>query len=274
MNEQINTVFLTDRYEMFKLLRGNRAIEDGRVAKIMDSIEKVGFINTPIVCNEKFEVIDGQGRLEACKRKKLPVPYIVIPGLGIEECVNMNIYQSTWKMDDYINSGADRGIKAFVRLKEFINRSPYPIAITTWALYQTSMRNLLDVIKAGKLKLTDEQISLGSELIRFYANFDDIPTNKRSVFYAALGRCYMIPEIDNARLIAKVHAFPREFSALAAVTDTMDVIETVYNQHMRAGNHVYIKTLYFQSLGNAGLVSRLAVYTPEKSFNREGEENV
>lgn len=89
--KEINKVFLESNLSKFKLLDGNRSIEESRVNKIIDSIKTVGFINSPIVCNEHYEIIDGQGRLEACKRLGLAIPYIVIDGLGVDECRAMNV---------------------------------------------------------------------------------------------------------------------------------------------------------------------------------------
>lgn len=78
INEKSNTVFRTKKYSQFKRLDSNRTVKTGRVNKIKQSIEKVGYVQSPIIVNEKMEVIDGQGRLEALKQLQIPVDYIVV----------------------------------------------------------------------------------------------------------------------------------------------------------------------------------------------------
>ena len=65
-------MFRTTDYDAFKRVLGNRKVLEDRVSKILASFDKIGYIPVPIIVNEKFEVIDGQGRLEACKRRGLP----------------------------------------------------------------------------------------------------------------------------------------------------------------------------------------------------------
>ena len=109
MTQNINVVTLEHDLSVFKVLDGNRSVNPGRVDKIAQSIQKVGFIQCPIVVNEKMQVIDGQGRLEACKRLGLPIPYIKIKGVGIDECLAMNINQKNWSSEDYIKSMPTEG---------------------------------------------------------------------------------------------------------------------------------------------------------------------
>jgi ParB-like chromosome segregation protein Spo0J len=71
MKERIEKIFETRDYGMFKRLKGNRDITTNRVAIIKASIENIGYISNPIICNENMEIIDGQGRYEACKELEI-----------------------------------------------------------------------------------------------------------------------------------------------------------------------------------------------------------
>ena len=102
-------IYKTGELCKFKRLLGNRDITESRVSAIIDSIEKVGYQPVPILVNEKMEVIDGQGRLEACKRLGLPIYYIVKNGIGIDECMSMNIKMQNWTIYDFIKSRAEQG---------------------------------------------------------------------------------------------------------------------------------------------------------------------
>ena len=64
-------ILRTNKYEIFKELKGNREISPLRITKIINSIKNVGYIINPIIVNEKMEIIDGQGRLEALRILKI-----------------------------------------------------------------------------------------------------------------------------------------------------------------------------------------------------------
>lgn len=272
MKKVINTVYSTNDYSLFKRLDGNRAVSDGRVEKILKSIDAVGFIEAPIICNEKYEIIDGQGRFEACKIRSLPVPFMIIPALGIEACTSMNIYQEKWSITDYINSGADRGIESYVRLKQFLDESPYSLKINIRVLEGVNAYSLRNKIMAGTLELTDAQIAEAKKILNFYRNFDEIPTNNRSSFYSALRWCYSMPEVNKKRLIEKVNSFPRNFMRIANTADAIELIEDVYNNRLR-GERVFIKTLYVKMTeGNKNFVPERIARTKHSGFKRRTEE--
>ena len=104
---------VTNEYDKFKKLKGNRAVTEKRKEKIKNSILKVGYITSPILVNDKYEIIDGQGRFEALKELQLPIEYIIQDNIGITECVAMNIHQTNWSLLDYIQSYADKGIQSY-----------------------------------------------------------------------------------------------------------------------------------------------------------------
>ena len=62
---------------VFKILEGNRNINLLHVERLVKSIEENGFLKMPIIVNKNYEVIDGQHRLEAAKKSKSMVYYII-----------------------------------------------------------------------------------------------------------------------------------------------------------------------------------------------------
>ncbi len=165
MDTIINKVHLTDEYGKFKKLQGNRAVDEMRVAKIRESVDKVGFVNGPIIVNERLEVIDGQGRLELCKQNSIPIPYIVIDGIGIDECISMNINQSNWKTTDYIKAYADLGRPDYIRLQKFLEANykrecglKHNLSTLYWAAFHTNLRNNDTRIKDGTLTFSCDEV--------------------------------------------------------------------------------------------------------------------
>lgn len=64
--KQIMAVFTTKDYSKFKHLEGNRNIVKPHLKRLKASMEK-NYLFSPILINEKHEIIDGQHRFEVCK---------------------------------------------------------------------------------------------------------------------------------------------------------------------------------------------------------------
>lgn len=103
-DKKITTVYQSDDYSKFKLIDGNRPIDHAK--KIIESIKEIGMLWQPILVNERFEIIDGQGRFLAMKTLKLPIIYIRQDGLTIKEVRYLNKNATNWKVGDYIHSYA------------------------------------------------------------------------------------------------------------------------------------------------------------------------
>jgi hypothetical protein len=115
-------------------MEGNREVTARRAREVRTSIERIGLIPVPIVVNEHLEVIDGQGRLEAISQLKLPVFYIIVPGLGLQDCVAMNVNTTPWRMIDYIKSYAETGNDNYKRLLKLINGYELPESVIICAV--------------------------------------------------------------------------------------------------------------------------------------------
>lgn len=107
-------------YGQFKKLLGNRDISKARIKNIKESILRIGYQPAPILINENWEIIDGQGRAKAAEELSLPILYIQKAGLTINDCISMNIKMKNWSEIDYIKSFADRGNEDYRRLYDLI----------------------------------------------------------------------------------------------------------------------------------------------------------
>jgi hypothetical protein len=108
-------------YSKFKFIVGNRPIVAAKVSKLVDVV--TGGLNLfeycPILVNKDMYVIDGQHRLEACKRMKLPVYYCVVEKITLNQIAKINSSQNKWNMNDFFNCFIQTGIKDYKTLKEF-----------------------------------------------------------------------------------------------------------------------------------------------------------
>ena len=119
MDAIIGQIYQTADYTKFKRLPGNRDVKNAK--KIVDSINDVGYVLSPILVNEKMEVVDGQNRLEALQKLELPVAYIMQEGIGRKECQALNINQSNWTTEQFIHSYAECGYKSYQKLELLIH---------------------------------------------------------------------------------------------------------------------------------------------------------
>ena len=241
-------VYTTRDYSIFKRLVGNRDIPESRISKIVDSIQKIGWIHNPIVVNENMEVIDGQGRLTALQRLKMPVEYIIAPGAGTKECVYMNMNMVNWKLTDFIKSYAEQGNENYQRLLRLMNKyANGNLDIISTAVYRVSKSKHRD-IKEGILQLTEEQYEDAIPRLEFIKplleSIDEkkIPgslvTLMQTVIYY-----FDYPEVDKKRLAYSVEKYIYNATPWVLNTDCEREVENVYNYNMKLEDKISIAHL-------------------------------
>ena len=157
----------TTDYSIFSKLKGNRDLKS--VQKIIDSIEKVGYILSPVCVNEKMEIIDGQNRVAALERLNLPIHYYVVEGIGIEEARQMNIGRKDWTPSDYVQSYAEEGKADYVRFRNMMLAHP---EYTLQELYGICKGIIIANgwavanIKTGDLSISKEEIEKAELIIK------------------------------------------------------------------------------------------------------------
>lgn len=164
-------VYETKDYSSFKRLEGNRAVVNSRKNRIITSISEVGYVLNPIIVNESMEVIDGQGRLEALKELGLPVHYIIAQNVGLDECIAMNIHNSIWKVEDFVNCYAEMGDKNYIYLTLLKKQFPN----CTWDTLYSAVTNSIvcngyetsAAIKNRKLKVSAKAYEIAINGLNF-----------------------------------------------------------------------------------------------------------
>lgn len=108
-------------YDVFIKNKSNRPVDDRAVKKLMKSIQSQNLLDLhPIKVSKEFEIIDGQHRLEAAKRLKIEIPYIIDDRLNTKSMLNLNTSQKAWELADYFNAYVNEGLEDYVKLKAFI----------------------------------------------------------------------------------------------------------------------------------------------------------
>lgn len=269
MNETAPQLKCSYDYSLFRQLEGNRGLT--HKDKIIKSIKDVGYVPSPIICNEKMQVIDGQGRLEACKELDLPVYFIVIPGLGIEHCTRMNISMTNWSLHDFIESYAKQGNKNYINLLNLMQRHPAAgHRIVCCAANETAIGFDGDTIKLGKLKIDDTMVPVADKTLSWLDEFV-FPYRGRlsgrfDHFCAALIFAYSHSSADRRRLASVVREYAYDFSPISSIKHAIEQIERFYNRNLRQ-NKVYLLVEYDQYL-----VKTNASYETRWGMNKKNKE--
>lgn len=241
-------VYTTDNYEIFKRLLGNRDVSENRISRIVESIQKVGYIHNPIIVNEKMEVIDGQGRLTALQRLHLPVEYIIAPGTGTKECVFMNRNMINWKLTDYIKSFAEQGNENYKRMLDLMNKyANGNLDIISTAVYRLSKAKHRDIVE-GSLQLTEDQYNTAVPRLEFIQPILNEIDEKRLpgsivILMQTLIYYFDYPEVDKDRLTYSVKTYIYTTFPWVANTDCEREVENIYNHNRRLENKVSIAHL-------------------------------
>lgn len=250
MNKEI---YVTEDYSLFKRLQGNRDVDIKRIQKIKKSINEVGYITSPILVNENYEIIDGQGRFEALKDLGMPIEYIVQAGIGIKECVSMNVYQTNWTQYDYIKTFAEKGYTSYIYFQTLMIKFPLITSLDVFivALFKKE-RLYIDEIASGGLIITEEMYNNAYErLSSVYPLIIKSPKTRRILtLIKGIVYCSWLSGIDMDKLIEKAGEVIElnQIPPMSTMSQIMQFIEDIYNRNTKASNKSYIYTEYRKKL--------------------------
>jgi len=116
-DRKVGEVMETYDYDKFKFLDLNRDPDKNNIKAIKESM-KIKALPIPIIVNEHNEIIDGQHSFYARKESNLPIVYLVIEGLTIDD---VPLFQTgrPWKDHDWLKLWKGRGNQHYVVYEQF-----------------------------------------------------------------------------------------------------------------------------------------------------------
>lgn len=239
MANKSNQVRTTTDYARFKTLVGNRKPNDLHVKRLTQSFEK-RYLFSPILVNEKWQIIDGQHRFLAAKELGLPINYIVVEGYGLNEVQVLNTNAANWKKEDYLKAYCDLGAENYLQMKQFMSDYPeFGIAVSEQLLTNTvgGVNNRKSVDKGrGRIKNFEEGRLTIPDLRQSYDNAEKVLMFKpyydgyhRSVFVAALIGIFRNENYKHAEMISKLAQQSYALTDCTNVTQYKLLLEEIYN---------------------------------------------
>ena len=197
-------IMVTENYDMFKKIGGNRKLNKANYSKIVKSMKEEQLI-IPIVVNEKYEIIDGQHRYTACKDLGKPVYFYMVRGYGLDQVKRANIASSNWKKENYLDMFVAENNEVYKEFEEIKER------------YDLNISNLLKIFAIVQEKQSARvgyEFENGTftldgkmEVLRFLTALEDFnffKFYKSNNFLIAFTRLYFKSEYDHDKMKTKL----------------------------------------------------------------------
>ena len=197
-------IFETTDYNMFKKIKGNRALNKANLNAIITSMEQQQLVS-PITVNEKFEIIDGQHRFAACKTLGLPVHFHIVNGYGTSEMKRFNTTGKSWNKQAFMHSYIDQGYENYVVFYDLLVSYDISLsmALTLIAHFQDKSYQLLSFnFEQGDLTLDGlEGVVCFLDKLEDFKSFPQYKTDK---FVKAFFRLVNHPEYEHSKMLSKL----------------------------------------------------------------------
>jgi len=184
-------------FSKFKLLERNRDTGKSHVNKLIGSMQEPRGQVEPITINEKWEVVNGQHRLEAAKEGNLDHVIVIMSyGATIEDVIIMNTTQKKWNFWDFLkchsHESAPNSVE-YQKIKNFLKDYPISHKAALWMLSGNNHDYGMEDFEAGTLKVLHlEEAQKQGDLLRKVNGY-------KTVDVSIWKFCHAFVKIQNAR---------------------------------------------------------------------------
>ena len=228
---EVNKVYKTSDLTIFKSLNGNRDVIQSHLKRLAISMSK-NKLFSPIIVNEKLEVVDGQHRLMAAKINNSEIEYIIVNGYGLEEVQILNANSKNWSSDDYMNGYCDLENINYIKYRDFKNKYGFGHSECQALLSGTLSSSLQPIFNSGEFKIKDLKLAIDhAEKILMISDFYD--GYKRRSFVLSLMSLFQNKDFIFTQFIQKLKI---QSTALVDCTSSVGyllLIEEIYNYKSR-----------------------------------------
>ena len=147
----------TKRYDLFGYIHNNRKIRfDNKFEMLCEQIQATNGNTVPIIVDTNYLVIDGQHRLEACKKLNLPIAYRMVSADSERLMITLNRTQRPWSTDDFINKYVKQGNHQYEQLQQQLDCDTYAKINRSliYEFFSSTARGVHREIKDGNYEFT------------------------------------------------------------------------------------------------------------------------
>lgn len=227
----------TQDYNSFKEVSGNRTISKAHVKKLKQAIQAKPQITqyNPILINENMEIIDGQHRKEAIEELNLPVYYIQVEGLTLDDVQSLNSGKKSWSPVDYAKSFAINGSKDYQLYLDHKNEFKFNHDVTMqYAGFPETNNNNISFthgnFSAGK---DHEKIWQYSEQLRQLKQF--LPHAYVRSTALALLSMFQNPDYNHDHMMKRMEAQGMIVQRFTRKEESIRELAEYYNKHKKSG---------------------------------------
>ena len=239
--------YISTDYDKFTTLPGNRPIEEHRVKKLMESLRKHGYRESqPVIINNRGQKVDGQARVEACRRLGIPFVYEVDPDAGLEECIAINNSNTPWTLENYINAYAEDGRLPYIYLRNLQKEFKGVFGIRTlMSAFAKTMGGENTIVKSGMLKGGEIEYVDARLALDWLKQFENILNRigSKTYYQPALLFCYFNNDVDLTRLYEAFYKQQHKLYPVGKVDQAIALLNSIYNYSLKK-NRVDIEQAY------------------------------
>lgn len=155
----------SSNYDQFDTFVGNRKVYPDHVNRLMKSIQQKNLLEENPIIVALGKIIDGQHRIEAARKLKIPFYYIEREEGTLDDIRRLNVYTKPWTLNDYLDSYIELGNENYMILADYMKRYGLPISVSVNLLTGTSTTGgsgSMNAFRVGKftvirLKEADEE---------------------------------------------------------------------------------------------------------------------
>jgi hypothetical protein len=230
----------TSDYGRFRAITSNREVNEPHVRKLMANIRKENLLHLrPIDVTEKFEVVDGQHRLEAAERLGLPIYYQLSPALNQGHIAVLNSVSRSWTGQDYLNHFTVEGREHYQRVSKFLQQHSRFGLDTALNLLSLDSRGNTQAFRAGDYRITrwEKGILVAAFVEELHEKFGFAYAFTNS-FVAALDQAVRTGRYDHAKMLRQVEKQPRALVRCPTQRASLEMIEELYNYQQHGTSRV------------------------------------
>lgn len=224
----------TRDYHMFNKMTLNRDLEidTRKFSSLVEKIDRAGGNTEPIIVDLDMRVLDGQHRLEACKKTNHPVSFRIVDARGEEAemlMIDLNTSSNDWSPIRYAEFYAKKGVYDYCLLFDAYEKwkDYFTFPIVAEAYFKMS-QDYTRGIKSGDYKFSSIGTIILNAIVKVAESMDVTPNSINRPFIKAL-TTVMINN-NNFNIDEFIHKCEmKRMKLYRSKQDNVDMIVEIYN---------------------------------------------